>query len=151
VVFTVVALPLAHIDDTTHRLPDRIVLPAWLITVGYATTLTLVSGDFEPWVRAHVVMAAGVIALWLMAEAPGQPLGFGDVKLGGVIAFQLGWYAGELAVMGLAVAFVSGGVWALFLWGLRRAALRDDTAFGPWLVCGYLVALIAQGGRVGGG
>jgi leader peptidase (prepilin peptidase)/N-methyltransferase len=151
VLFAAVALPLALIDQATHRLPDVIVLPTWAMTVGYATAVVHVTDDFAPWVRAHVVMAIVVVGLWLLAEAPGQPLGFGDVKLGAVIGFHLGWYQGELAVMALAIAFVCGGVWALFLWGRGFATLRDDTAFGPWLVCGYLVALLGHRADLAGG
>lgn len=149
--FAVVALPLAVIDQATHRLPDSIVLPMWAFTVAYGTVVASVTGDFPPWVRAHVVMAIVVVGLWLLAEAPGQPLGFGDVKLGGIIGFHLGWHAGELAVVGLVVAFVGGGLWALFLWWRGLATLREDIAFGPWLVCGYLVALCGHRAVFGGG
>lgn len=87
-------------------------------------------------------MAVCVVVLLLMAEAPGQPLGFGDVKLGGVIATHLGWHGADTAVAGFAWAFVCGGLWTLVLLTGRRVGLREEVAFGPWLVAGYLCAVI---------
>jgi len=91
---------------------------------------------------ANVSMAASVLALWLMAEFPGQPLGFGDVKLGGLIALHLGWHSPQLALMGLASAFVLGGAWVVVAWLAKTVTWRDDVAFGPWLIVGLLTGLL---------
>jgi hypothetical protein len=76
-------------------------------------------------------MAVTVLVLWLMAEFPGQPLGFGDVKLGGLIAFTWGGTALHLAIAGVAIGVyfwrgVGGGTWLM-----GKLSWRDEVAFGP--------------------
>ena len=65
----------------------------------------------EQAVDGAVASAIAVLVLWLGAEAPGKPLGFGDVKLGGALSVQMGWYGIEWALWGLALAVLFGGVW----------------------------------------
>lgn len=146
-----IGLWLAVIDQHTHRLPDVIVLPTWWGSVASFTLIAGQTGDGVAWERAMAIMAVAVLVLWVMAWAPGQPLGFGDVKLGGVIATHLGWHGGETALLGFACAFVLGGVWALVLLFQRVATPHDDLAFGPWLVAGYFCGVIhATSGLVSG-
>jgi leader peptidase (prepilin peptidase)/N-methyltransferase len=141
-VFVATCIPLALIDQTTHRLPDIIVLPLWGVSGGYFLLLSTVGDDANGWLMANVSMAVTVLALWLMAEFPGQPLGFGDVKLGGLIALHLGWHSPHLAVVGLAGAFVLGGVWVVGARLVGKLSWSDEVAFGPWLIVGLYVALM---------
>ena len=90
-----------------------------------------------------MVASAAVVAFFLMAaEWPGRPLGYGDVKLGGGLATQLGWYGLECALWGVALSVVLGGIWALGGLVRRKLAPNDDLPFGPWLLVGALLALI---------
>lgn len=89
-----------------------------------------------------MVASAVVVAFLLFAaEWPGQPLGYGDVKLGGGLALQLGWYGIEWTLWGLALSVFLGGVWALMGILGRKMAPKDDLPFGPWLLMGTLLAL----------
>jgi leader peptidase (prepilin peptidase) / N-methyltransferase len=142
VVFVAASLPLALIDHATHRLPDVIVLPLWAVSGGYFLLLGTVGDHANSWLMANVSMAVTVLVLWLMAEFPGQPLGFGDVKLGGLIALHLGWHSPHLALVGLASAFVVGGVWTAAAWVMRKLTWSDEVAFGPWLIVGLIMGLL---------
>lgn len=141
VVFVLACIPLALIDQTTHRLPDAIVLPLWAVSGGFFLLLGIVGGHLDSWLMANVSMAVSVLALWLMAESPGQPLGFGDVKLGGLIGLHLGWHSPHLAVIGLVGAFVLGGVWVGGAWLMRKLSWSDEVPFGPWLIVGLFMGL----------
>ena len=141
-VFVVWCFPLALIDYRTHRLPDVIVLPLWAISGGYFLLLAMVGNTTEAWLGANWSMAVAVVALWLMAEAPGQPLGFGDVKLGGLIALHLGWHSPEAALVGLSSAFIFGGVWVVVAKLVGKLSWRDEIAFGPWLIGGWFFGLV---------
>jgi leader peptidase (prepilin peptidase)/N-methyltransferase len=136
------SIPLALIDQATHRLPDVIVLPLWAVSGGFLLLLGTVGDHAASWLMANVSMAASVLALWLMAELPGRPLGFGDVKLGGLIALHLGWHSPYLAVFGLAIAFVAGGVWVMGVWLMGKLSWNDEVAFGPWLIVGLIIGLL---------
>jgi leader peptidase (prepilin peptidase)/N-methyltransferase len=141
-VFVAACIPLALIDQATHRLPDVIVLPLWGVSGGYFLFLGAVAGYANAWLMATVSMAVTVLALWLLAEFPGQPLGFGDVKLGGLIALHLGWHSPQLAVIGLAGAFVLGGVWVAGAGLVGKLSWSEEVAFGPWLIIGWFMALM---------
>jgi leader peptidase (prepilin peptidase)/N-methyltransferase len=143
-IFVAAAIPLALIDQASHRLPDAIVLPLWAATAGYLTAFSWMVADQESWMRAFAVMAATFFVLWVMAEFPGQPLGFGDVKLGGLIALHLGWYGADLAIVALVVAFIGGGAWVVAVWLLTRKGGEEEIAFGPWLIIGFYLALVGH-------
>jgi len=142
IAFVVVAIPLALIDLREHRLPDRLTLPLWGVSAVAALSQLGLGGAQERVLGAVVASALVVSLLWCAAEAPGRPLGFGDVKLGGAISLQLGWYGIEFALWGLALSVLFGGIWSLA--GLIRGHFgpHDAIAFGPWLLVGAMVALI---------
>ena len=141
IALAVVAIPLALIDLREHRLPDRLTLPLWGVSAVAALSQLGLGGAQERVLGAVVASALVVSLLWCAAEAPGRPLGFGDVKLSGALSIQLGWYGIEWALWGLAVAVICGGIWSLV--GLLRGHFgpRDSIAFGPWMLVGSLVVL----------
>ena len=70
-------------------------------------------------------------------------LGFGDVKLAGVIGLFLGWLGwGPLAV-GAFSAFMLGGLFSLVLVMTRGATGRTAIPFGPWMLLGAWVGIFA--------
>ena len=89
-----------------------------------------------------VASALVVVVLWILAEWPGRPLGFGDVKLGGVMGMQLGAYGIDAAFLALASSVILGGVWAVWMVKSGRMGPRDHPAFGPFMVAGTLIQLL---------
>lgn len=132
-----VGVPLAAIDLGAHRLPDALVLPA----VAAAVVVALVGGEPAA-VAGGAVLVTGFAVL---AVLPRSGLGFGDVKLAGLLGTALallGW--GALA-RGAALAFVSGGVVAAVLLATGRARRDTPLPFGPHLLAGALVAAVLSG------
>ena len=127
VALTVVAIPLALIDLREHRLPDRLTLPLCGFSAVAALSQLGLGGAQERVIAAVMASALVVSLLWCAAEAPGKPLGFGDVKLGGALSVQMGWYGIE---------------WAL--WSMSRGQIgpRDSIPFGPWMLIGAIVVLL---------
>lgn len=139
--FAWLAVALVWIDLDVHRLPDGLVLPAYpalLVLLGCAS---LGAGDWVPMRNALIAMA-GIYALYfVMAMVSPSSLGFGDVKLSGLIGLVLGWLGLGTALLGLLAGFVAGGVIALVMLVAQRAGLRSHIAFGPAMVVGALLAL----------
>ncbi|ACQ80273.1 peptidase A24A prepilin type IV [Beutenbergia cavernae DSM 12333] len=127
------------VDAAAHRIPNAIVLPAYpLAVVGYAVA-ALIDGDGAALVRA---LAGGAIcwslyALLAWVYPPG--LGFGDVKLAGLLGIALGWFGWTHLVVGVVGAFVLGGLAALALLVTRRARRSTAIPFGPWMIGGAFV------------
>lgn len=127
---TVTAVDLAH-----HIIPDRLLVAATLLFCG----LRLAHG---PGSLLTGLAGAGLmlpVALIIAVAARGG-FGFGDLKYLAVVGFALGPAEGLLAFF---LAAVSGGLYAIGLLALRRATRRDAVAFGPFIACGSMAALLA--------
>ena len=138
-----IGVALAFIDLDTHRLPNAIVLPAYpvsLLLLGLAAAGT---GDGPALLRAALGGAAMFLFYLVLVLVAPRSMGLGDVKLAGVLGLHLafvGW--GALAV-GLFAAFVFGGVFGGALILLRRAGRKSAIPFGPWMIGGTGLALVA--------
>jgi len=136
---------LALIDVEHHRLPDRIVLPAYAVGVGLLLVAALATGDLGRWLRALAAMAVVFAAFFLLVWVNPDGFGFGDAKLGGLLALHLGWLGASYVLTGLVAGFVLGALAAVLLIVLRRATLRSPVAFGPALLAGALLAILTGG------
>jgi leader peptidase (prepilin peptidase) / N-methyltransferase len=135
-----VGVTLAVIDVETLRLPDRLTLPSYPVGL----VLLALPGDWPALGKAVLAAAvAGAAAFLLALLAPRGGLGFGDVKLLGVLGLFLGWLGWGVLVVGVALGFLLGAVVAVGMLASRRAGLRDHLAFGPWLIAGALAAVVA--------
>jgi leader peptidase (prepilin peptidase)/N-methyltransferase len=135
-----VGVTLAVIDAETLRLPDRLTLPSYPVGL----VLLALPADWPALGRAVLAaVVAGGAALLLALLAPRGGLGLGDVKLLGVLGLFLGWLGWGVLVVGVALGFAIGALAAVAMLASRRAGLRDHLAFGPWLIAGALVAVVA--------
>ncbi|MDM7831224.1 prepilin peptidase [Cellulomonas edaphi] len=139
-----ISIALALIDIETHRLPDRIVLPSYPIAVAL---LVLASANpaGEPDWSALVRMAIGGVLMFvvyfLMLLAYPRGMGFGDVKLAGVLGLYLGWFGWGALVVGWFSAFLLGGLYSVVLLARRKAGRKSGIPFGPWMILGAAVGI----------
>ncbi len=138
-----VSIPLALIDLETHKLPNKIVLPAYVVLPLLLTGASWGSGDWEALLRALIGLAILGGAYLLLAVAVPGGMGLGDVKLAGVLGFTLaylGW--GPLAV-GSFSGFAFGGIFAFILVLLHRTGHRKGIPFGPWMLVGTWFGIVS--------
>ena len=143
--FGVLGVALAAIDIATQRLPDPLTLPAYPILITLLSIAALASHDFAALARAllgGLAMAGAYLVLGLVR--PGQ-LGGGDIKLAGIAGLALGWLGWPALIFGAALAFVLSALVSLALLASRRITLRSAICFGPFLVGGTLLAMLANG------
>jgi len=140
-----VSVALAVIDLEHHRLPNAIVLPSYAVGGALLAASSILVGDWPALVRAAVGLAS-LFAFYLIAALsyPGG-MGFGDVKLAGVLGLYLAWLGwGEFAV-GAFAAFLLGGLFAVVLLVTRRVERTGGIPFGPWMLAGAWVGVFAGG------
>ncbi|WP_423922081.1 prepilin peptidase [Frigoribacterium sp. 2-23] len=140
-----ISVALGIIDLEHHRLPNAIVLPAYGVGLVLLATASALSGDWSALLRGVIGMAALYAVYFAMAFAYPGGMGFGDVKLAGVLGLflaYLGW--GELAV-GAFAAFLLGGLFAIALLALRRTTRKGGIPFGPWMLAGAWVGIFVGG------
>ncbi|KTR51770.1 prepilin peptidase [Curtobacterium oceanosedimentum] len=139
------SVALALIDIDTHRLPNRIVLPAYPVFLVLLTLSSTLTGDWDALVRGSVGMVVLGGVYLLLALAVPRGMGLGDVKLAGVLGLMLaylGW--GPLAV-GAFAAFLLGGTFGVVLLVVGRARRSTGIPFGPWMLLGAWVGAFAGG------
>jgi leader peptidase (prepilin peptidase) / N-methyltransferase len=137
----VIGARLSWIDLRTHRLPNRIVFPAYAVA-GLLLGTAALAGD-QP--GRLLGLAAGGAVLWLfyfvIRFAYPAGMGFGDVKLAGVLGLYLGYVDWVLLLWGTFAAFLLGGLYGVALIVLRRVGLKSAIPFGPFMIAGALLAL----------
>ena len=137
-----VGLWLIVIDARTHRLPNRIVLPALGALVLLVIVEALITGDGGRMLRALLGGLALGVFYAILHLASRQGMGGGDVKLAAVIGLVLAWHGWQTLLLGAAAAFLLGALYALALMLARRANRSTRIAFGPWMIIGAALAVV---------
>ena len=140
---TAVGLALALIDLDVRRLPDVLTLPSYpvaLLLLGLAALLGSESGDLLRAALGGIAMFALYFALCFAYPAG---MGFGDVKLSGVLGLYLGWLGWGVLAVGLFLGFLLGGVFGVALMLRGEGGRKTAVPFGPFMLLGVLVAILA--------
>lgn len=130
---------LAIVDVKVHRLPDALVLPAYPISLGLLALAAAAEGAWSSYGRALCAGAVLWTAYLVLALAYPGGMGFGDVKLSGVLGVHLGWLGWAEVAAGTLLAFVLGGLIGIALMVSGRASRRSAIAFGPCMLAGALL------------
>ncbi|TQL04213.1 leader peptidase (prepilin peptidase)/N-methyltransferase [Cellulomonas sp. SLBN-39] len=141
-----ITVALTAIDLDVHRLPDAIVLPSYPVALALLALASADPGGTADWgalLRAGIGAAAMFAFYFVLLVAYPAGMGFGDVKLAGVLGLYLGWVGWGALVVGAFAAFLVGGVVGLALIAGRRAGRRTQIAFGPWMLAGAWIGLVA--------
>jgi leader peptidase (prepilin peptidase)/N-methyltransferase len=136
-----VGMVLAAVDVRTHRLPDALVLPAYP-ALALLLSLAATREGLAPLARAAEggLVAFGV--LYVLAFVLPAGLGYGDVKLAGLLGAALAWYGWPVLLRGLVLGFGYGGLCAAALLVTRRTNRRASLAYGPFLLAGALTVVV---------
>jgi leader peptidase (prepilin peptidase) / N-methyltransferase len=132
--------------DLRHRLlPDRVVLPATALAAVLLAVDAAATGHWEGLVRALLggAVSFGVGLVMVLVSPAG--LGFGDVKLAGLLGLLLGRLGWPVLLLGFLLGFVVQALLGVALLTLRRAGRRTELPFGPALVAGCLAAALLAG------
>jgi leader peptidase (prepilin peptidase) / N-methyltransferase len=154
--FAVMAVRLTVIDVRHHLLPNRIVFPSYavagvlLLAAAAFAGVGAGQGSASPAAGLMAMPALRVVAgaaiLWLFyfmlrfAYPPG--MGFGDVKLAGVLGMYLGYLGWGHLFAGTFLAFLLGGLWSIALLAARRGTLKSSIPFGPFMLAGAAAAML---------
>lgn len=138
-----ISIALTLIDLDTHRLPNAIVLPSYIVAAALFALACLLGADWGSLLRAAIAGAALFAFYFVLRLIRPAGMGGGDVKLAGVVGIYLGWLGWGSLVVGAFAAFVLGGIFGLALIALRRAGRRTAIPFGPWMIAGAWVGIVA--------
>ena len=140
---TAVAVALTMIDFDVRRLPNLIVLPSYAVGALLLVPPLVLHGDWMAAVRGLAAMAALWCFYFVLYYVGG--MGFGDVKLAGLLGLYLGWLGWSSVLVGTFTGFLVGGLAGAVLLATRRAGRRTAIPFGPAMLAGALLAVFAAG------
>ena len=143
---TSAGLALTMIDLAVHRLPNVIVLPSYLALGGIFLAGAIIGvpwgGDWSQLLRAALAGLSLYVFYFLIVLIYPRGMGFGDVKLAGVLGAALGWFGWGHLLVGSFAAFVLGGVLSIGLLLTGKAKRGTGIPFGPWMILGSGVGVL---------
>jgi leader peptidase (prepilin peptidase) / N-methyltransferase len=135
-----IGIVLAYVDAQTRLLPTRVIAPSYAIVValiGAAAAITSDSHRLLGSALGWLAMGGFYFLLWFVYP---RGLGYGDVRLSGLLGLALGYVGWSALVTGMYAGFLLGGVGGIALAALRIVN-RRRFPFGPFMLLGSLVGL----------
>lgn len=136
-----VGTALAVVDWRTMLLPTRIIAPSYAVVVGLVLLGWLVTRDTDALIRSGWgwLIAGGLyFVLWIVHP---RGMGYGDVRLSGVLGIALGYVGWVQLLFGIWVGFLLGGVIGGLLSALK-VVKRKAFPFGPFMLAGAVLGVV---------
>jgi leader peptidase (prepilin peptidase)/N-methyltransferase len=136
-----ITVTLAMIDVDVRRLPNTIVFPSYV--VGALLLAPAAAAHANLWAAARALLAMAALYAFYHAIALAYPggMGFGDVKLAGLLGLYLGWLGWSSVVIGTFAGFLFGGLIGTALLVSKRATRKTALPFGPYMLAGAMLAV----------
>jgi leader peptidase (prepilin peptidase) / N-methyltransferase len=138
------AVALGWIDAAVQRLPDLLTAPAY---AGTAALLLAAAGAGEHWgslLRAFLGGLALAAAYLLLTLASRAAVGLGDAKLAASLGTLLAWPGWPTLLAGTFTGFLLAAIYGLALLVARRITFTQRIPFGPFMIAGAYLALLAD-------
>ncbi len=137
-----VGVALAVVDWRTRLLPTKVIAPSYAVVVALVLLSALLQRDVHALVTAGwgwLVAGGTFFVLWFVYP---RGMGYGDVRLSGLLGIALGYLGWAELITGVYSAFLLGGVGGLLL-TLLGVVDRKAYPFGPFMLVGALVGVLA--------
>jgi leader peptidase (prepilin peptidase)/N-methyltransferase len=124
------------IIDLEHQyIPDTLVFILSLLVF----IVLMLSSNAGLFLYLTAGLGSAVFLLFIHLSTLGRGMGLGDVKLALAMGLVLGY---PLAVVWMFSSFVLGSIIGIILIVLKAAKFKQRIAFGPFLVLGFLLAIL---------
>lgn len=147
-----VGVALAVIDWRTHLLPTKVIAPLYGAVVVLLLVAAAVTGDWRALANAlvgWVIYGLFFFTMWFFSRGA---MGYGDVRLSGVLGIALGSLGFALFFTGMVGGALLGAVASVITW--LRKGRGQEFAYGPYMLLGVLVGVTvgpAYAGYLNGG
>lgn len=138
-------IAVSAVDLDCRRIPTRMLQATAAVGLPWLVVAAAVDGDPWPLIRAGAGAAGSYGALFLVHVVNPRGLGFGDVRLAGLMGAFLGWLGPLHPGLGLLLGFLYGSVVGVGVLVAGRGGRRTAIPFGPFLAAGAVTAVLAGG------
>jgi leader peptidase (prepilin peptidase)/N-methyltransferase len=146
--FAVLGLSLvaiSAIDLERQIIPNRLVYPTLAALVVLFVVASAVDDRWDALAWAAVAGAVAFASFLAVHLAVPRGMGFGDVRLAGVLGLATGWLGYGRAFVGFLAAFVLGALIGIVAIVVTGAGRKTRIPFGPFLAAGAVVTVLWGG------
>lgn len=140
--FVAALLAISVIDLEHYIVPNRILYPTLFVTAPLLAGAALLEGEPRRIRDAAIGGVAAWLALLVVHIIQPKGMGFGDVRLAGLLGMHLGWLDLELVLLGMILGFFLGAVIGILLIVTRLRGRKDAVPFAPFLAAGAVAAIL---------
>lgn len=140
--FCSVGVLLSVVDARVQRLPNALVFPSYPVALVLLATASGLSADAGPMIGALLGLAGLWAFYWLLWFIYPAGMGWGDVKLAGLLGLYLGWEGTGSVVSATFLASLLSASLGLVLILLGRATRKSRIPFGPFMIAGALAVIL---------
>jgi leader peptidase (prepilin peptidase)/N-methyltransferase len=141
--FTAIGVALAMIDFDCRRLPNVIVYPSYLVLAVLLTVAAAMTSNWDALLRAGIGGTALLGFYLAIALAYPTGMGFGDVKLSGILGALLAYLSWSALVVGAFAGFLLGAAVGVGVMLTGRGGRKTALPFGPFMIAGVITAIFA--------
>ncbi|MHB8682645.1 MAG: prepilin peptidase [Acidimicrobiales bacterium] len=135
-------LALSAVDLERYLIPNRIVYPTLAVVAPLLVVASAVDHRWGSLGRAAIAGAVAFAGFFAVHLAVPRGMGFGDVRLAGLIGLATGWLGLGHAFVGFFAAFVLGAVIGIGVMVATGGGRKTRIPFGPFLAAGAVVAVV---------
>jgi leader peptidase (prepilin peptidase) / N-methyltransferase len=141
-VFGLSMVAMSAVDFERQIIPNRLVYSTLALMVPLFVVSSAVDDRWGSLARAAIAGAAAFVAFLVVHLAVPRGMGFGDVRLAGVIGIATGWLGLGHAFVGFFFAFVLGALVGVVAMVVSGAGRKTRIPFGPFLAAGAVVTVL---------
>jgi leader peptidase (prepilin peptidase) / N-methyltransferase len=133
---------ISAVDLERYIIPNRMVYPTLALVAPLLVLSSAVDHHWGSLARAAIAGAAAFVAFFVVHLIAPKGMGFGDVRLAGVLGLATGWLGLGHAFVGFFAGFVLGAVLGLLVVAVKGGGRKTRIPFGPFLAAGAVVAVV---------
>jgi leader peptidase (prepilin peptidase)/N-methyltransferase len=134
-------LAMSVVDLRVQLVPKRMLYPTLVLTAGGLLAASALGPSWTNLWHAALCGVGAFVVFYALWFAYPKGMGFGDVRLAGLIGGALGWIGPRQMYVGFVSAFALGVLFGVVTLLVRGGGRRARFAFGPALSGGAVVAV----------
>lgn len=133
---------ISAIDLERFIIPNRLVYPTLALVAPLLVLSSAVDHRWGSLARAAIAAAAAFVAFFVVHIVVPRGMGFGDVRLAGLLGLATGWLGLGHAFVAFFAAFLLGALVGIGVMVVSGAGRKTRIPFGPFMAAGAVVAVL---------
>jgi leader peptidase (prepilin peptidase) / N-methyltransferase len=136
-----VCVALTVIDWRTRLLPTWLIAPSYVVVGLLCVLASLLTGDWAALTTAVIGWLSSFAVFFVLWFVYPKGMGYGDVRLSGLLGMALGWLGLGPLILGMYAGFVIGALGG-YLLSVLRVFHRRHFPFGPFMAFGAWLGVV---------